>query len=87
MAGQAWDHDVVPHLPDLLVSMAQCRRRLADAVTEVRPFGPSFQALSETTNAIDALAHHLTGQPGFLGLADPDDASLPLPPHARDMVS
>ena len=84
MAGQDWDHDVVPHLPDLLVSMAECRRRLADAVTEVRPFGPSYRALSEATDAIDALAHHLTGQRGFLGLADPCDASVP---HPLDMLS
>ena len=84
MAGQAWDHDVVPHLPDLLVSMAECRRRLADAVTEVRPFGRSYRALSDATDAIDALAHHLTGQRGFLGLADSRDVSVPHPP---DMLS
>lgn len=73
MAEQSRDHDIVPDLPDLLVGMAECRRRLADAVTEVRPFGPSFRALSEAADALDVLAHHLTGQRGFLGLADPPD--------------
>ena len=63
--------DGVPHLPDLLVTLAECRRRLADAQTEVMPFGRSFYALGETADAIDALAHHLTGQRGFLDLARP----------------
>ena len=83
MAERARDHDVVPDLPDLLGGMAECRRRLADAITEVRPFGASFRALSEATDALDALAHHLTGQQGFLGLAEPRDVSHHLP----DMLS
>ena len=53
MAGQAWDRDdSVPDLPDLLVSMAACRRRLADAVPEVRPVGSRYHALAAATAAI-----------------------------------
>ena len=88
MADQEWDpDDFVPHLPDILLTMAVCRRLLADAQTEVRPLGPSFRALGETTAAIDALAYHLTGQRGFFGLADPGDASFPIPPPRRDLLS
>ena len=70
--------DPVPHLVDLLLAMAVCRRRLADAQTEVRPFGPNFRAIGETTAAIDALARRLTGQRDFFGPPDPGDASMPL---------
>lgn len=88
MADQEWDpDDVVPHLPDILVTMAVCRRLLADALTEVRPFGLNFRALADTTDAIDALAYHLTGQRNFYGLADPGDACFPLRPLPRDMLS
>lgn len=70
--------DPVPHLVDLLLAIAVCRRRLADAQTEVRPFGPNFRAIGETTAAIDALARRLTGQRDFFGPPDPRDASVPL---------
>ena len=62
--------DFIPHLPDLIVSLAGCRRAIRDAQTEADPFGRSFAALEEAGAALDTLAHHLTGQSGFLALVD-----------------
>jgi len=53
--------DVVPHAPELLRLLGECRKRLIDASTEVRPFGAAYHALSMVTTAIDALATFMTG--------------------------
>ena len=62
--------DFVPHLPDLLVSVAGCWRSIRDSQTEVDPFGASYEALSEARTSLETLAYHLTGQHGFFALRD-----------------
>ena len=62
--------DFVPHLPDLLVSVAKCWRSIRDSQTEVDPFGVSYGVLDEARAGLETLAHHLTGQRGFLALGD-----------------
>ena len=47
--------DFIPHLPDLIVSLAGCRRAIRDAQTEADPFGRSFAALEEAGAALDTL--------------------------------
>ncbi len=53
--------DRIPDAADLLVAMGQFRRRVADATTEVRPFGAAHHALSVVTAAIDSLGVFMTG--------------------------
>ncbi len=53
--------DVISHAPELLRVLGDCRKRLLDASTEVRPFGAAYHALSMVTTAIDALATFMTG--------------------------
>ncbi len=53
--------DVIPHSADLLKVLGDCRKRVIDAHTEVRPFGAAYHALSMVTTAIDALATFMTG--------------------------
>lgn len=55
--------DTVPHAPELLRLMGECRKRLIDASTEVRPFGTGYHAIHLVTTAIDSLAHFMTGRP------------------------
>ena len=62
--------DFVPHLPDLIVSTAECWRAIRDAQTAVDPFGTSFSALGEARASLESLAQHLTGQHGFFALGD-----------------
>ena len=61
--------DFVPHLPDLIVSTAECWRTIRDAQTEVDPFGPNYAALDEARATLETLAYQLTGQRGFFALA------------------
>jgi len=53
--------DVIPHSAELLKVLGDCRKRVIDAHTEVRPFGAAYHALSMVTTAIDALATFMTG--------------------------
>lgn len=76
--------DFVPHLPDLIVSTAQCWRAIRDAQTEVDPFGRSFGALGDARASLETLAHQLTGQSGFLALADAAAPRAAVPVPARD---
>ena len=73
--------DFVPHLPDLIITTAECWRVIRDAQTEVDPFGKSFSALGQARASLETLAHHFTGQSGFLALAGsataPMDVSAP----------
>lgn len=73
--------DVVPHAPDLLKVLGDCRRRLIDASTEVRPFGAAYHALSMVTRAIDALATFMTGHRDHFSLG----SSIP-PEGSRSMI-
>ena len=60
--------DFVPHLPDLIVTTAECWRAIRDAQTEVDPFGRSYDALGEVRASLETLAYVLTGQREFLAL-------------------
>ena len=53
--------DVIPHSAELLKVLGDCRKRVTDAHTEVRPFGAAYHALSMVTTAIDAMATFMTG--------------------------
>ena len=80
--------DTVPHAPELLRLMGECRGRLIDASTEVRPFGTGYHAIHLVTTAIDSLAHFMTGRPHYfeVGGSIPPEGSrgMILPPRVGD---
>ena len=75
--------DFIPHLPDLILSIAECWRMVRDAQTEVDPFGRSFEALGEARASLESLAYHCTGQTGFLALAAVDKPEMSHPAEDR----
>ncbi len=73
--------DVIPHAPELLKLLGECRRRLIDASTEVRPFGTGYHAIHLVTTAIDALATFMTGHRDHFSIS----GSVP-PEGSRGMI-
>jgi len=73
--------DVIPHSAELLKVLGDCRKRLIDASTEVRPFGAAYHALSMVTTAIDTLATFMTGHRDHFAIG----GSIP-PEGSRGMI-
>ena len=73
--------DVIPHSAELLKVLGDCRKRVIDAHTEVRPFGAAYDALSMVTTAIDALATFMTGHRDHFSIG----GSVP-PEGSRNMI-
>ncbi len=79
--------DVISHAPELLGVLGDCRKRLLDASTEVRPFGAAYHALSMVTTAIDALATFMTGHRDHFaigGSVAPEGSRAMIPPPRED---
>jgi len=73
--------DVIPHSTELLKLLGECRKRLIDASTEVRPFGTGYHAIHLVTTAIDSLVHFMTGHRDHFSIG----GSVP-PEGSRNMI-
>ncbi len=52
--------DRIPHAGDVLAAVAQARRAIRDAQTEVVPFGSGYQACVEAETALESLTHYMS---------------------------
>ena len=71
--------DTIPRAPELLEAMGDCRRRLIDASTGVRPFGTAYHAIHLVTTAMDTLAFFITGVQHFYAIGGSVQAAAPVP--------
>ncbi len=80
--------DTIPHSTELLKLLGECRKRLIDASTEVRPFGTGYHAIHLVTTAIDFLAHFMTGHRDHFSIggsvAPEGSCGMILAPRAND---